>query len=367
MAQRARIAKLREIMEKLELDAFLISQPENRQYLSGYTGHDHPPNDSAGYLLITDEQSLLLTDGRTFEQAERESPHYQVERIEDRLAGTLARLLPAMKLARLAFEGNHLTYRNYEEVEAVLPADTTMVPTYDVVDNMRAVKEPNELEAIREAVELADRTFAHLLTLVTPGMTERELAWEVEAFLRKNGSEGVAFDPIVAAGPNASMAHHVPSDRPLQGGEPIVIDWGARIRGYCSDITRTIVLGEPDERFREVYQVVLAAQQRAEAKIRAGITGMKADALARSVIGKAGMADAFSHGLGHGVGLAIHERPRVRRTSEDLLEDGMVFSVEPGVYLPGWGGVRIEDLVTLRGGKPIVLTRSPKDLEAVEV
>ncbi len=367
MAEKARIARLRETMARLGLDAFLISQPESRRYLSGFTGHDHPPGDSAGYLFITDSEALLLTDGRTTEQAEKEAPHYQVERIEDRLAGVLATVLQGREVSRIAFEGNHLPFRVYEEVKSILPEDATLVPTYDLVDLMRAVKEPGELEAIREAVELADRAFAHLLGLATPGVTERELAWEVEAFLRRNGSEGVAFDPIVAGGPNAAMPHHVPGDRPLQAGEPVIIDWGARVRGYCSDITRTIVLGEADDRFKQLYGVVLAAQTRAEERIRAGMTGVKADALARTVIANAGLGDAFAHSLGHGVGLAIHERPTLRRTSEDVLEDGMVFSVEPGVYLPGWGGIRIEDLVTMRGGKPIVLTRSPKELETMEV
>jgi Xaa-Pro aminopeptidase len=163
------------------------------------------------------------------------------------------------------------------------------------------------------------------------------------------------------------MPHHVPGNRPHQSGEPIIVDWGARVRGYCSDITRTISLGEPDEQFRRLYSVVLGAQAKAEDRIRSGMIGSKGDALARKVIADAGLGEAFGHSLGHGVGLAIHENPRLGRTSQDVLEDGMVFSIEPGVYLPGWGGIRIEDLVTLRGGKPIVLSRSPKQLEAMEV
>ncbi len=354
-------------MSRLELDAFLVSQPESRRYLSGFTGHDHPPMDSAGYLLITQNRALLLTDGRTVEQAEAEAPDYQVVRIEEKLPATLAQILPTLAVSRLAFEANHLTFRNYEEVRAVLDPNSLLVPTYNLVDDLRAVKEPEELEAIEAAVVLADRAFTHLLGIVTPGMTERDLAWELEAFMRKHGSEGVAFDPIVASGPNASRPHHVPGDRPLQQGEPIIIDWGAKVDGYCSDITRTIVLGEADARFKDLYGVVLDAQTRAEQRIRAGMVGMKADALARKVIDAAGQGDHFVHSLGHGVGLAIHERPRLARTSEDVLEDGMVFSVEPGIYIPGWGGIRIEDLVTLQGGKPVVLTRSPKQLEAMEV
>ncbi len=366
MAERARIAQLRDTMARLGVDAFLISQPESRRYLSGFTGHDHPPMDSAGYLFVTETETILLTDGRTTEQAGNEAPYFEVRRIEEKLSTTLGQFVPQMQLSRMAFEGNHLPFRFYEEVRSAL-GDCTMVPTYDVVDHIRAVKGPAELEAIREAATMADAAFAHLLGVITPGMSEKELAWGIESFLRKSGSEGVAFDPIVASGPNASMPHHVPGDRPVQSGEPIIIDWGARVRGYCSDITRTIVLGEADAQFKRLYGVVLEAQMKAEARIQAGMAGSKADAIARKVIAEAGLGDAFSHSLGHGVGLAIHESPRLGRTSQDTLEDGMVFSIEPGIYLPGWGGIRIEDLVTLRGGKPIVLSRSPKQLEAMEV
>lgn len=367
MPEKARIAKLRETMDRLGLDAFLISQPESRRYLSGFTGHDHPPLDSAGYLLLTDSRAFLLTDGRTLEQAEREAREYEVRRIDTTMPAALSETVSGMALARFAFEGNHLIFKLYEELKSALGDGVTLVPTYDVVDATRAIKEARELEAIRAAVALADAAFAHLLGVARPGITERELAWEIEVFLRKNGSEGVAFAPIVAAGPNASMPHHVPGDRPLQAGEPIIVDWGARVRGYCSDITRTIVLGEADEQFRRVHSVVLEAQTKAEERIRSGMPGVKADAIARNVISRAGLGEQFAHSLGHGVGLAIHENPKLSKTSSDVLQDGMVFSVEPGIYIPGWGGVRIEDLVTLRGGRPVVLTRSPKELEAMEV
>jgi Xaa-Pro aminopeptidase len=366
MGERARIAQLRETMSRLGVDAFLISQPESRRYLSGFTGQDHPPMDSAGYLFITQSESVLLTDSRTAEQAENEAPYFEVRRIEDKLSKALATFVPGMGLARIAFEGNHLPFRLYEDVKSAV-GNATPVPTYDVVDHLRAIKGPAELEAIRDAVVMADAAFMHFLGQVTPGMSEKDAAWVIESFLRKSGSEGVAFDPIVASGPNASMPHHVPGNRPLQSGEPIIVDWGARVRGYCSDITRTISLGEPDEQFRRLYSVVLGAQAKAEDRIRSGMIGSKGDALARKVIADAGLGEAFGHSLGHGVGLAIHENPRLGRTSQDVLEDGMVFSIEPGVYLPGWGGIRIEDLVTLRGGKPIVLSRSPKQLEAMEV
>jgi Xaa-Pro aminopeptidase len=367
MAVMTRVDRLREGMSRLGLDAFLISQPESRRYLSGFTGHDHPPMDSAGYLLITEAKLLLFTDGRTTEQAAQEAPEYEVIRIQEKLPITLSQIAPGLSASRLAFEGNHLTYRLYEETRTALGEGFTMVPTYNVVDTMRAVKDPDELEAIEEAVLLADKAFTHAVGVITAGMTEREMAWEIEAFMRKHGSEGVAFDTIVASGPNASRPHHIPGDRPLQTGEPIIIDWGAKVNGYCSDITRTVVLGEADKKFKALYKVVLDAQVRAEERIRAGMTGAKADNLARKVIEAAGYGEQFGHGLGHGVGIAIHESPRLGRASEDVLEDGMVFSVEPGVYLPGWGGIRIEDLVILQGGRVTVLSHAPKQLETMEV
>lgn len=367
MSVMARVEGLREKMAGLGLHGFLVSQPESRRYLSGFTGHDHPPSDSAGYLLLTPSQLLLFTDGRTVEQAEGEARDYQVVRIEQRLAPTLAPLLPDLKLDTLGFEGNHLPFRFHEEVKDVVGPLTTFAPTYDLVDGLRANKEPDELAAIQEAVELADRVYDYLLTILKVGVTEKEVAWKVEAFLRENGSEGIAFDPIVASGPNGSRPHHVPGERRLRAGDPVTVDWGARINGYCSDITRTFIMGKADEQFTKLYNLVLDGQKRAAARAKPGMTGEKADSLARSVIADGGYGAQFAHGTGHGVGLAIHERPRLGLKSSDLLEEGMVFSVEPGVYLPGWGGIRIEDLVTLRGGRPVILTRAPKELESMEV
>ncbi|MGI5836706.1 MAG: M24 family metallopeptidase [Chloroflexota bacterium] len=367
MSTEGRITKLRQIMGRLSLDAFLISQPESRRYLSGFTGQDNPPMDSAGYLLITQSRALLFTDGRTIEQAAQETTGYEAVLIENRFHDTLAQLLPEMHLPRIAFEGNHLTYRVYEEVAGVLDPNSILVPSYDVVDTLRAVKDERELEAIEEAVILADSAFAHILGMIEPGLTEREVAWEIESYLRKHGSEGVAFDTIVASGPNASKPHHQPSDRAIQANEPVIMDWGARVRGYCSDITRTIVLGKADDQFKKLYSIVLEAQTRVEKRVRSGMTGIKADSFARKVIEEAGYGEFFVHSTGHGVGLEIHELPRLRRTAENVLEDGMVFSVEPGIYLPGWGGIRIEDLVTLQDGRPVVLTRSPKQMQSVEV
>jgi Xaa-Pro aminopeptidase len=230
------------------------------------------------------------------------------------------------------------------------------------VEELRQVKDPAEVEAVRAAVELTDQAYEHAVELLRPGMTEKQVAWEIEKFMREHGAEGIAFESIVAAGPHAALPHHSPTDRPIATGEPVTIDCGARLNGYCGDLTRSFCLGSADERFAEVYGVVLRAQEAALGGLRAGLTGREGDALARDIIREAGHGDAFGHSLGHGIGLAVHELPRVSARSEDVLRAGMLTSVEPGIYLPGWGGVRIEDLVVIEADGARNLTRAPKTM-----
>jgi len=236
------------------------------------------------------------------------------------------------------------------------------VTTSGVVEEMRAVKDEDELATLRQAIALGDAAYAHIADFMQPGMTERQVAWELESFMRTHGAEKLAFEVIVAAGPNGAMPHAHPTDRVIQAGEPVVMDLGTAVDGYCSDLTRTVVLSEADGRYQEVYEVVLQAQQAALRGIRPGMRGQEADAIAREVIAEAGYGDAFGHGLGHGVGLVVHERPRLGRLSDkDVLQSGMVFSVEPGIYLPGEFGVRLEDLVLLREDGPEVLSQAAKE------
>ena len=240
------------------------------------------------------------------------------------------------------------------------PGDEDLgVSELPIVD-FRKVQERDEIEMISRAAAIADRALAHVLDSLKTGTTEKNVAWELEKFMREHGSEVMPFEVIVASGPNSAMAHHQPSDRPIQPAEPVVIDLGARVEGYASDMTRTICLGEPDAKYRQVYDIVLGAQLAAVAMIKPGMTGEQADLLARTVIQEAGYGEAFGHSLGHGVGLATHELPRVGPRSTDILADSMVFTVEPGIYLEGWGGVRIEDTVVLRDGKVMTIPQSPK-------
>jgi Xaa-Pro aminopeptidase len=234
-----------------------------------------------------------------------------------------------------------------------------LVPTEGVVESLRAVKDDTELGYVERAAALADAALEEILLTVRPGISEKQLAWQLESFMRQNGSEPLPFDVIVASGPNSALPHAKPTDKAILPNEPVVVDIGARVHGYCSDISRTICL-EDDNTFHRIYDIVLAAQLTAMVTLKAGLNGAQADQLARTVIDQAGYGDAFGHGLGHGVGLAAHEEPRLGPSSADMLADGMVFTIEPGVYVSGWGGVRIEDTVVLQQGKVQPLTKARK-------
>ncbi len=349
-----RLTKLREAMAAEELDAILITQPENRRYLSGFTG-------SAGVLLISQDQAILATDFRYYEQVERQAPGFHLAKIKDKFESLLPELVHELGAKRVGFESAHLTVDRYQEWQKIAE-DFELVPTKGLVEEIRTVKDEDELDKIRRAIALTDEAFAHIVSFIEPGMTEKEVAWEIEVFMRTHGAEKLAFDLIVGSGPNGAMPHATISERVIRAGEPIVMDMGAMVEGYNSDLTRTICLGRPDGRFREIYNIVLEAQQAAERDIRPGMTGKEADEIARQVIEGAGYGDNYGHGLGHGVGLAVHEKPRLGRLSEDVLKPGMVFTIEPGIYLPGWGGVRIEDIVVMREDGVEVLTQAGKEL-----
>jgi Xaa-Pro aminopeptidase len=359
-----RLERLRAAFPKYEIDALLVSQPESRYYLSGYTGHDLAPRDSAGYLLISAEKALLLTDARTTEQAAREATAFEVQGYGSGARGPEAVADTASKLGvgRVGFESIHLPYAIWHDIESQL-SGVDFTPVRDLIDDLRVIKDPDELQHLQGAVDVLDRCLAHVLSELQPGLTERQVARMVEAYLHEH-ADGPSFPSIVASGPNASIPHAVPSDRRIAAGEGIKIDIGARWRGYCSDMTRTVCLGQPgDSKLVELHALVLEAQEHAEQAVRAGMTGIEADGLARDKIAQAGYGESFTHGLGHGIGLEVHEPPSLSKTrGQQRLEPGMVFSIEPGVYLPGWGGVRIEDLVVLEHGGARVLSHSPKTL-----
>ena len=369
MSKADRIDRLRAKLDEQELGGLFVSAPAedihktigaNRRYLSGFTG-------SMGHLLITRDAAFIAVDFRYYEQAERESPEYTLFQANGGLKTWLPQLLGESGLAgrKLGFESSGVTYGMYGSIRdavASLPESgrPQLVPTDGLVESLRAIKDPEEIEALDRAVALGDAAFEHVAARIEPGWTEKQIAWEIEKYAREHGAEGLSFPTIVAAGPWGAMPHAQPRDHVVKEGDGIVIDMGVNLDGYMSDLTRTVFVGQPDDKFRKIYDIVLAAQLTAEELVRTGMTGGDAHMIAHKVIEEAGYGENFGHGLGHGVGLQVHESPRVGRTSDDVLEDGMVITVEPGIYLPGWGGIRIEDMGYMKDGKYVSFTKAPK-------
>jgi Xaa-Pro aminopeptidase len=365
MSYADRVERLRQSLRAQELDGILVTNPENRRYLSGFTGHDDR-EDSAGALVVGLEDVALITDGRYAEVARVECPDLRVVVRLGPMPPEAVKLAAELGVRRLGVEARHLTLALRQDLEAAAIAGETglvLEATRSVIEAQRAIKDDAELAAIARACAITDETMMHLTTFVRPGITELAVVGEIERFMRAQGSDGLAFHPIVVGGPNASLPHAVSSDRPLAAGETIIIDMGARYAGYCADMTRTICLGDVPERVRQVYDAVLRSLNACEAGVRAGITGQQADALARESLAAEELGDLFIHGTGHGLGLEIHEDPRLARYASDhTLAANMAVTVEPGVYIPGWGGVRIEDTVVVLEGGIRTLTHSPRQL-----
>jgi Xaa-Pro aminopeptidase len=351
-----RIDSLRRRLDQSELDAVLISQAENRRYLSGFTG-------SAGFLLISRERALLATDFRYIEQAEDEAPAFEIVRIQGALSSWFPPLPADLGVRRLGFEKKDLSFGTYTELASALcesGSETALVPAGELVEALRSVKDEGELRHLEAAAALADAALAEVLPAIESGISEKEVAWRLEISLRQHGSEPLPFEIIVASGPNSALPHARPTDKTIRDGEPVVMDLGAKVNGYCSDMTRTVCLGKEDSTFSRIYDIVLGAQLTALATLQVGMTGEQADQLGRTVIAQAGYEENFGHSLGHGVGLAAHEEPRLGSNSTSTLADHMVFTIEPGIYIPGWGGVRIEDTVALEKGKLLQFTTAGK-------
>ena len=350
-----RVQRLRKSIAEKGLDALLISQTENLRYLSGFTG--------SGWLLISGRKAILALDFLYVEQAKGESPDFEIIQIKQDMHDWLPGMVSDLGWHKLGFEANLVSYDGHRRLAEAIKTrriNLELVPTTGIVEHIRSIKEPEELALITKAVELADTAFEQARDMIRPGMTEKEVAWEIEKNLRQKGSEGIAFEVIVASGPNSALPHARPTEKTICPGEPVIIDMGARVDGYCSDLSRTLFLGRANKTFQEIYDIVLKAQATAVKGMKSEIAASQADQLARSVIEQAGYGHAFGHGLGHGVGLAVHEYPRLGLSSSDSLGDGMVFTAEPGIYLPGQGGVRIEDMVVLEDGRARVLTKAGK-------
>ncbi|MFW6049471.1 MAG: M24 family metallopeptidase [Candidatus Bipolaricaulota bacterium] len=338
-----RIERLQDYIEEKDLDGFLVINLEaspdsvNQRYLVGFYS-------SLGSVIVGRDEAVFLTDSRYYEAATEKVSEIPVEKIDSKAVESTVARIEDMGLTRVGIDENNVTLALFNELNDSLEG-VELVPVDGPVPDLRTCKDREEIELHKSAAEIADDTFAYLMDYVKPGMTESEIAVELEFFMKKQGAESVSFDPIVALGANSALPHATPGDREVREGDILLIDMGAKYRGYCSDMTRTVFIGEPTDKMQEVYEIVLEAQEVGLAALGPGESTKEVDGKARDVIEEHGYGDKYGHGLGHGVGLEIHEKPRLAQTEDNVLEEGMVVTVEPGIYLPGWGGVRIEDMV----------------------
>lgn len=351
-----RVEKARELFETFDIDALLVTSSSNRFYLSGFKG-------SSGVLLITKEEAILVTDFRYKTQAAEQAEGYRVVMHTAPIPEEVAKLTKELSIQKLGFEQDHVTYSSYRTYEKQLEShETGLVPVTGLVEKLRLIKDESEIKIVKDAASIADAAFSHIIEFIRPGLTEREVSNELEFFMRKNGAASSSFDIIVASGYRSALPHGVASDKKIETGELVTLDFGAYYKGYCSDITRTVAIGNVSDELKEIYQVVYEAQMLGMKGIKPGMTGKEADALTRDYIASKGFGDYFGHSTGHGIGLDVHEGPALSMKSDTILEPGMLVTVEPGIYVSGIGGVRIEDdtLITKDGNES--LTHSTKTL-----
>jgi Xaa-Pro aminopeptidase len=332
--------RVQELLQKQSLGAVLISNGNNMRYISGFAGE-------TGYVYISETRHAVVTDFRYTIQAEMEAEGYEIITIGNGgYEETLNDILATDDIKRLGFEAEDMLFATYNKLKDKLKVQE-LVPLGNELTTMRRIKTPRELEYIRQAEAIGDQVFTDILDFIKPGMTELEVAARIEYLLKVKGAQGCSFPAIVASGVNSSMPHAVPSSKKIEVGDFLTMDFGCVYEGYCSDMTRTIVIGKASEKQKEVYQTVLKAQLAALDFLKAGVKGKEVDKVARDIIYSAGYEGCFGHGLGHSVGLHIHENPRLSMLEEDIIEAGMTETVEPGIYIKGFGGVRIEDLVVV--------------------
>ncbi len=351
-----RVERLKELFDTKGIDGMMITKAENRRYITGFTG-------SAGIAIISKDRNILITDFRYLEQAAEQAPDFEIHDVTKDISVNVKEIVTELGIKKLGFETQGMNYFEYRLYHRQLQDITEMVPLDGITEELRIIKDESEIALLKKAAEIADAAFEHIVTFIKPGLTELEVSLELEHFMKINGSEKNAFDIIVASGPRSSLPHGIASDRVIQSGEFVKMDYGAVYKGYHSDITRTVVVGEPTEKMLEVYGIVKKAQQTVLEQIKAGMTTVEADAIARDIITEAGYGSNFGHGLGHGVGLQIHEDPRVSPKETSILREQMIVTVEPGIYIPHWGGVRIEDDIVITRDGCRVLTSATKELK----
>lgn len=347
------IKKIQTVLKENNLDAMYIGSPHNRRYITGFTG-------TFGVALITHTDAFFITDFRYIEQAKKQATAYNV--IENRhFIQEIRALSKKLQLNKIGFESEHTSYQEYTQLIEIKNI-SEWIPLTHVVENIRKIKTPKEIEIIRNAAKIADIAFSNILNDLRPGVTEMEINHQLEFYMRQAGATSSGFDIIVASGHRSSLPHGVASQKIIDSGDMVTLDFGALYEGYRSDITRTVSIGEPSEKMKEIYSIVKEALNIGIASIRSGVSCQQIDKIVRDVITERGYGEYFGHGTGHSFGLEIHESPYFSQTSEETLQSGMVMTVEPGIYLPHQGGVRIEDDILVRGDGAEVLTNSPREL-----
>lgn len=340
-----------------QLDAILFTNLENIRYLCGFTGTD-------GVFLLAPKGAFFLTDSRYWTQAEGEVKHGEIVHYKKKLDG-IASLLSDFLWKRVGVEGSFFPISSYQHLKKNLGEEMEFISLEEEIKNLRAVKDPQELSLIRAAIDLSTKSFLHVMEMLHEGAIEREAAFEMEFFLKKNGAEGTGFDTIVASGNRSALPHGRASDKRIEKGDFVLIDFGVRLQGYHSDQTRTIICGTPAPEQEKVHRIVREAHDMAIDAIRPGVPICEIDRVARDHIQQQGYGEYYGHGLGHGIGLAVHEDPIVNGENKGLLQEGMLFTVEPGIYIPNWGGVRIEDMVLVTSQGAEVLTYLPTEMKGV--
>jgi len=347
----------REAMDSNQLDGILFTGLENIRYLCGFTGSD-------GAYILTQRESFFLTDSRYWTQSEKEVIGSQIVRYNKKLEG-IAFHLADLKLKRIGFESLSLSFSLHQSLMKKITNGVDFLPLENELRNLRALKDDQELLSMKSAIDISSRAFEHILGMMKEGVIERDLALEMEFFMKKNGADAMGFDVILASGKRSALPHGKAGEKRIQRGDLILIDFGSRFDGYHSDQTRTVVCGNPSPDQKKIYQIVKEAHDRAIEKIRPRIPILEIDAAARNYIRDCGYDEYFGHGTGHGIGLAVHEEPVVNRDNKEPAQEGMVFTIEPGIYLPALGGIRIEDMVRVTSNGAEVLTTLPTELKAI--
>lgn len=350
-----KIQKLIDHFPELGVEAVLLTSPYNRRYISGFTG-------SSAFLYISKQRRILLTDFRYILQATAQCPDFEV--VDYKKLGLLENLeqfLKADSVQNFGFEGDLMTYGEYQLFTGKL-SSVEWKSIGNVVEKIRMIKTPEELVLLRRASQIGDEAFTHMLNFIQVGMTEKEIALELEYTMRKLGAEAMSFEPIIASGINGALPHARPSDKKIQKGELLTMDFGCIYQGYCSDMTRTVAIGEVNDKLKEIYDIVLKAHLVSLEALKPGMTCSAADTIARDIIAEAGYGEYFGHSLGHSVGLEVHEKPTLSQNDHSVLLENMMATIEPGIYIPEVGGVRIEDLAVLTATGAESLVTSEKKL-----